>query len=112
VPPADVYTLDVHTLPVENILLLLGASANLLRLCVLLAVDNEAAYSILSSSLQPATHIGPQDDLVAALGAVLALASDLVSGGPWWQQAKAHHPLALIEALHNTSVVRVILVLA
>jgi hypothetical protein len=95
VPPAV-----PHTLPVESTLLLLGASASLLRFCVAMAVD-----STLSRSLHPATHATPQDDLVAALDAVLALASDLVSGGPRWQQAKAHHPLALVNALYNTSLV-------
>jgi hypothetical protein len=101
VPPAV-----SHTLPVESTLLLLRASANLLRLCVPLAVSNKDACSTLSRSSHLATHTPPKDDLVAALGAVLALASDLVSGGPWWQQAKAHHCLALIDALYDTSVVR------
>jgi hypothetical protein len=101
VPPAT-----VHTVPVESTLLLLGASAKLLRRCVPLAFVNKDAYSTLSRSLHAATQTASQDDLVAALGAVLALASDLVGGGPWWQQAKAHYPLALIEALFNTSVVR------
>jgi hypothetical protein len=95
----------LHTLPVESTLLLLGAAAQLLRLCLPLAVSNKDAYSTLRKSPHLATHTPPTDDLVAALGAVLALAYDLVSGGPWWQQAKAHHSLALIDALYDTSVV-------
>jgi hypothetical protein len=96
----------VHTVPVESTLLLLGASAWLLRHCVVLANVDKDAYSTLSRSLHPATPLPFQDDLVSALDAVLALASDLVSGGPWWQQAKASYPLALIEALNDTSMVR------
>jgi hypothetical protein len=94
------------TLPVESTLLLLGASARLLRFCVTLAAVNKDAYSTLSRSPHPATRTPHQDDLVAALDAVLALASDLVSGGPWWQEARARHPLALVDALYDTSVVR------
>jgi hypothetical protein len=41
-----------------------------------------------------------RDDLAAILDAVLVLASVLVSGGPWWQEAKAKCPLLLIETLH------------
>jgi hypothetical protein len=88
---------------VENTLLLLSAAAELLSHCVPLAVANKDAYSTLSRSLHPASPATSQDDLVAALDAVLALASDLVSGGPWWQQAKARYPLALTDALFDTS---------
>jgi hypothetical protein len=94
------------TLPVESTLLLLEASARLLRFCIPLAVVNTDAYSTLSRSPHPATHNPHQNDLVAALGAVLALASDLVSGGPWWQEARACHPLTLVDALYDTSLVR------
>jgi hypothetical protein len=88
---------------VESILLLLGASANLLCHSVSLAIGNKGAYSTLSRSPHPAAPIPPQDDLVAALSAVLVLATHLISGGPWWQEAKAHHPLVLIETLSLTA---------
>jgi hypothetical protein len=51
---------------------------------------------------QASVQLQRKDDLVAALDAVLALASDLASGGPWWQQARAQHPLLLIPTLVET----------
>jgi hypothetical protein len=90
-------------MPVESILLLLGASAQLLRHCVSLAIANNDAYSTLSRSLHPVTPTSPQDDLVAALDAVLALAAYLISYGSCWQQAKAHRLLLLIETLSETA---------
>jgi hypothetical protein len=98
---------DSHTLPVESTLLLFGASiCQPARPLCSTGCCQKDTYSTLSRSLHPATPATPQDDLVAALDAVLALASDLVSSGPSWQQAKAHHPLALIDALYDTSLVR------
>jgi hypothetical protein len=87
----------VPPMPVESIILLLGPSAQLLHHSISLAVGNKDAYSTLSGSLHPAnsTCNFPQDDLVAALDAVLTLATHLISDGPWWQQAKAHHPVLL-----------------
>jgi hypothetical protein len=41
------------------------------------------------------------DALITALDAVLRLASALVSGGPWWQEARTKHPLVLIETLYD-----------
>jgi hypothetical protein len=99
-----------HILPVESTLLLLGASARLVRHCVPLAVVSKDTYSTLSRRPHPASPTPPQDDLVTALDALLALTCDLVNGGPWWQQAKSNHPLALIEALYDTSEVGVTLV--
>jgi hypothetical protein len=90
-------------LPADSILLLLGASATLLRHSTLTAIGSKDAYSTLSRGLNPVAIDSAQDDLVAALGAVLALATDLVSDGPWWQQAKADHPALLIETLSMTA---------
>jgi hypothetical protein len=88
---------------VESTLLLLGASAHLLRHCVSFAIGSKDFYRSLSRSTAPATRTPRQDDLVAALDAVLALAAHLISDGPWWQQAKAHYPLLLIETLSATA---------
>jgi hypothetical protein len=90
-------------MPVESTLLLLGASAHLLCHSISLAIGSKDAYTTLSRSLHPVTPTSLQDDLVAALGAVLALAAHLISDGFWWQQAKAHHPVAFIETLTVTS---------
>jgi hypothetical protein len=56
---------------------------------------------------QASVQLGGTDDLVVALDAVLHLATDLVSGGPWLQQARAQHPLLLIPALADTCSVSV-----
>jgi hypothetical protein len=37
------------------------------------------------------------------LDAVLCLTHALVSGGPWWEQARAKYPLLPVEALYTTS---------
>jgi hypothetical protein len=49
---------------------------------------------------------GGSDDIVAALDAVLSLARELVMKGAWWQEAKAHHPVLLIETLYMVTKVR------
>jgi hypothetical protein len=37
----------------------------------------------------------------------MSLACELVSDGPWWQEAMAQHPLLLAEVLYKTVQVRV-----
>jgi hypothetical protein len=56
-----------------------------------------------AGSSQPATSHVKAQDLVAVLSAVLSLSATLISKGPWWQEAKAKHPLLLLETLGNTS---------
>jgi hypothetical protein len=46
------------------------------------------------------------NDFATALDVALSLASELVSGGPWWQEAKAHHLVLLAEVLYKTLEVR------
>jgi hypothetical protein len=53
----------------------------------------------------PLETLSGTDDLVATLDSVLSMAHTLISGGPWWQEAKACHPLILVDALHDTSTV-------
>jgi hypothetical protein len=48
---------------------------------------------------------GSSDDIVASLDSLLFLFHSLVSGGPWWQEAKTNHPLLLVEALYYGSMV-------
>jgi hypothetical protein len=94
-------------------LLLLGAAAQLLHACIPAATTSQAAHLILSKGLQHAggTQQGQPagstafadnggDDLETASHAAQTLAAELVSGGAWWQEAKAHYPLLLIDALH------------
>jgi hypothetical protein len=53
-----------------------------------------------------AAHQAPGEDaLPVMLDAVLSLAYTLVTGGPWWEEARAKYPLLLIEALYTTSMV-------
>jgi hypothetical protein len=93
--------------------LLLGAAAQLLTACIPAASTSHAAHLILSKGLQHAggtqqgqpagstaiPHDGG-DDLQTAVHAAQTLAAELVSGGAWWQEAKAHYPLPLIDTLH------------
>jgi hypothetical protein len=44
-----------------------------------------------------------EDALAVMLESVLSLAYALVSGGPWWEEARAKHSLLLVEALFATS---------
>jgi hypothetical protein len=45
------------------------------------------------------SHDAAADDLRDALAALTSLATALVSGGPWWQEAKVNHPVLLIETV-------------
>jgi hypothetical protein len=46
-------------------------------------------------------------DVVSGLEFLLSLASDLTLRGPgsWWEEAKEHHPLLLVQALMTTAMV-------
>jgi hypothetical protein len=52
-----------------------------------------------TDSRQPQSSQGGRVDSVAALDSILSLLAALVTGGPWWQEAKAHHALLLLETL-------------
>jgi hypothetical protein len=93
-------------------LLLLGAAAHVLHVCLPAASISPDAYMILSDGLQHASSTqqgqpgeitalvdGGSDDLETAVHAAQTLAAELVSGGAWWQEAKAHYPLLLIDTL-------------
>jgi hypothetical protein len=99
--------------PGYSALLLLEAAAHVLNACFLAAQTSHAARMILSQGLQHAgsTQQGQPagstphsddggDDLETAVHAAQTLAAELVSGGAWWQEAKAHYPLLLIDTLH------------
>jgi hypothetical protein len=104
---------------VDTSLLLLQASSSILCHCVYYAGVDEIAYRVISQGLQHASssssssttataappHVGApvagsSDDIVATLDSLLFLFHSLVSGGPWWQEAKANHPLLLVDALY------------
>jgi hypothetical protein len=95
--------------PVDSTLQLLMAAADLTAASARLAFRSPSHYTVLAGGLQ---HIGSDrltltyhisDGIIAALDAVLSLARALVTKGAWWQEAKAHHPLLLIEALHTVA---------
>jgi hypothetical protein len=109
--------------PADAALLMLMASARILHTCVALAASGQCAESILPQGVQPASSRTtesicsegaaaaagqPQggDELLVILDSVLSMAYDLISGGPWWEQARAKHQLLLLHTLYNTSVVR------
>jgi hypothetical protein len=100
---------DYHPAPqAYSRLLLLGAAAQVLNACTSAASTSHAACMILSKGW---TQQGPpagsaallddgDGDHVTGLKAAYALAAELVSGGAWWQEAKAHYPLLLIDTLN------------
>jgi hypothetical protein len=119
------------SLPAENTLLLLRAAVRIVDSCVTLAVSSEVACKVISQGMQHVGGSPDQvveqarvlgnaaleenfdsgdsfyrpawdaDDLGTALGAVTTLATALVSAGPWWEEARAHYPLLLIQTLHE-----------
>jgi hypothetical protein len=108
------------TIGLESLLVLLQASARVLANCVQVATASERAYSRLAQGWQQGSFPAPcgmqaepaevpakqkLNDLVTALDAVLSLSAALVSGGPLWHEARAHHPLLLIDTLHSTVIV-------
>jgi hypothetical protein len=114
-------------MPADTGLLLLGAALESLELCMVAANSTHTGCEIVCKGLQQyfgssnasegqqqggqpmTTEAGllrDNNDLVQALRAVLSVSHALLSGGLWWQEAKAHCPLLLIERLHNLSRVR------
>jgi hypothetical protein len=93
--------------PADSTLQLLTAAGALAASAVRLASRNPVHYTVLAGGLQYIGRDtlrltdGSSDDMLAALDAVLSLAHTLVVvKGTWWQKAKAHHPLLLVETLH------------
>jgi hypothetical protein len=103
--------------------LLLGAATRILACCFQAASAGEQAYNILvngvlqharqetspglqaESAASSADQQNSSNGLVTATEAVVLLVNALVSGGTWWQEAKANNPLLLIETLHTTAMV-------
>jgi hypothetical protein len=89
----------------DSTLQLLMAAAYLTETSVRLASKRPIHYTVLARGLRymgsDTWHLADDssDGIVAALDAVLSLAHALVMKGAWWQEAKAHYPLLLIEAL-------------
>jgi hypothetical protein len=92
--------------PADSTLHLLMAACHLVATSVHLACKSPNHYTVLAGGLQfmgsDTLHLAEDSSngIVAALDAVLSLAHALVIKGAWWQEAKAHYPLLLIEALH------------
>jgi hypothetical protein len=108
----------------DTAVLVLGAAARLVNHCARVASTSDAANDILSRGFRGTTSGGPgevhpqggggmhtpqeqqcPDDLVTALDAVLSLAYHNVTCLTWWDRATDTSPLALIQALHETSTV-------
>jgi hypothetical protein len=118
-------------IPVDSTLVLLQAASMVIRQCMMCTDSDRAykimsrglectsggapsgvgqgASSSGSSSSSSRTAGAAQhnsksavsDDLAALWDVFLSLTSVLVSGGPLWQEAKAKHPVLLIEALYS-----------
>jgi hypothetical protein len=124
----DAQTSHTHDrVAVESTLLLLMGSSTVVKYCAILGTLSSTAYSIISTGVQPTSsqpgsgtqseapmdapaavpgpHQEVPDDLVTGLTALLSLAHTLISGGPWWQEAKADHPLVVVEMLYRTGTV-------
>jgi hypothetical protein len=91
--------------PADSTLQLLMAAGHLLAYTTLKASESDIHYTVLAGGLQ---YIGSNtltlpanssNAIAAALDAVLSLTRTLVTKGAWWQEAKAHHPLLLVETL-------------
>jgi hypothetical protein len=93
--------------PADSTLQLLIAAGFLLASTMLQANVSEIHYTVLAGGLQ---YIGSNTStlpdnssnaIAAALDAVLSLTHALVMKGAWWQEAKAHHPLLLVDTLRS-----------
>jgi hypothetical protein len=99
------------TIPADSTLLLLSAAATALYAALPCLYSSKQEHDLLTQGYQhqkrsSSATTGSQDDIGTTLDAVLLLAHDLASGGPWWQEAKAKDPLLLVEMLYMTIQVR------
>jgi hypothetical protein len=76
-----------------------------------LMISSTDHYTVLAKGLQYTSSNDAvqaqeesRDDVLEALDAVLVLATSLVAEGPWWKEAKAHHPVLLVDTLETIGV--------
>jgi hypothetical protein len=97
----------------DSTLMLLAASSQVLRFSALtmylvaipsIGIAGTQSGNAVDQTAGPLPDDG-QESTVAAFHCCLYLAHSLVSGGPWWREAKAKYPLLLIEAVLKTATV-------
>jgi hypothetical protein len=92
---------------------MLSAAVLLVMNCMRMIMMSPDHYPVLAKGLQRTSSNDAveaqdegRDDVLAALDATLLLTTSLVTEGPWWKEARAHHPILLIDALASIVLVR------